>query len=131
MNEKELRLIYVWDAYCGWCYGFSKAFGEFHNNHPELPVTVLSGGLFVGEKKLPIAHFSHIPDANKRIAQLTGVQFGEAYQQLLDEGSLEMGVNSYPTLILQKGDRLIKIGGGAMSAEKLEENLQNILEESN
>ncbi|TKI92170.1 DsbA family protein, partial [Bacillus cereus] len=23
METKQDNLIYVWDAYCGWCYGFS------------------------------------------------------------------------------------------------------------
>lgn len=211
MNTQELRLIYVWDAYCGWCYGFSNALGQFHKNHPELPLSVLSGGLFIGEKKLPIASYTHIPEANNRIAQLTGAQFGDAYQELLQEGSFvldseastrglialehfapersyelaaamqkafyyegkslsdkdtyrkiaadfgldsdavinfydsqeataaavqqfesiyEMGVNSYPTLLLQKGDKLIKIGGGAMTADKIEENLQHALSDN-
>ncbi|MFE6588609.1 DsbA family protein, partial [Bacillus mobilis] len=24
MEKKQDNLIYVWDAYCGWCYGFSE-----------------------------------------------------------------------------------------------------------
>ncbi|TKH22343.1 DsbA family protein, partial [Bacillus cereus] len=24
METKQDNLIYVWDAYCGWCYGFSE-----------------------------------------------------------------------------------------------------------
>lgn len=209
MNSKDdLKLIYVWDAYCGWCYGFSPGLGEFHKMHPELPVTVLSGGLFVGDRKLPISNYPHIPGANQRIEQLSGVKFGDAYQKLLQKGDFvldsetaakgfaalehfapekayesaaamqkafyyegkslseeatfrdiadalgldadevikrfkseaagqdalhafetvrNLGVNSYPTLLLQKGEKLIKIGGGAMSAEKLEENFRTAL----
>jgi len=41
----------------------------FHENQPELPLTVLSGDLFVGNKKLPIASFSDIPEANKIVKQ--------------------------------------------------------------
>jgi len=80
----------VWDAYCGWCYGFSKSLQAFHENHPELPLTVLSGGLFVGHKKLPISSFSHISEATKRISQLTGVEFGTPYQTLVEEGTFVM-----------------------------------------
>jgi putative protein-disulfide isomerase len=75
MNNKDLALVYVWDAYCGWRYGFSKGLRTFHENHPELPLTVLSGGLFTGERKKPIGDFPHIPEANKRINQLTGASF--------------------------------------------------------
>ncbi|PRD47717.1 DsbA family protein [Sphingobacterium haloxyli] len=209
MNSKDLKLIYIWDAYCGWCYGFSTGLNEFHKMHPELPITVLSGGLFVGDRKRPISDYPHIPGANQRIEQLSGVKFGDAYQELLEKGNFvldseaaakgfaalehfssekayelaaamqkafysegkslseeatfreiadafgldadevikrfksdeagrdslkafhtvhNLGVNSYPTLLLQKGEKLIKIGGGAMSAEKLEENFRTALQ---
>lgn len=59
MNQKDPTLIYMWDAYCGWCYGFSKSLQAYHENHPELPLIVLSGGLFVGNKKLPLASLTH------------------------------------------------------------------------
>lgn len=208
MNNKELSLIYVWDAYCGWCYGFSKSLQAFHENHPELPITVLPGGLFVGQNKRPIASFQHISGANKRINQLTGVEFGAPYQALLEEGTFTMdseaaakgfsalhyfaperaydlassmqhafyfegknlsdpatyrgiasahhidpeavlarfedkastedayasfakvqqlGTQSYPTLLLQKGDELFELGGGVMTPEKLEERLKSII----
>lgn len=208
MNNKELSLIYVWDAYCGWCYGFSKSLRAFHENHPELPITVLPGGLFVGQKLLPIASFQQISEVNKRISQLTGVEFGAPYQALLEEGTFTMdseaaakgysalhyvaperayelassmqqafyyegkslsdpatykeiasahhldpeavlarfedkvsteeahasfakvqqlGIQSYPTLLLQKGDELFELGGGVMTPEKLEARLASIL----
>ncbi|MUT67989.1 DsbA family protein [Paenibacillus sp. NEAU-GSW1] len=88
------ELIYAWDAYCGWCYGFSKTIRSLHENHPELPLTVLSGGLFIGDRSHSIGSFSHIPEANKRISQLTGVEFGSAYQELLSEGSFVMNSKS-------------------------------------
>jgi putative protein-disulfide isomerase len=90
MENNELTLIYVWDAYCGWCYAFSKSLRAFHENHPEIPLKVLSGGLFVGDRKQPIGAFPHIPGANKRISQLTGAEFGASYQTLLEEGTFVM-----------------------------------------
>lgn len=50
MNEQELSFIYVWDAYCGWCYGFSNSIRTLHENHPEISLTLVSGGLFVGKE---------------------------------------------------------------------------------
>lgn len=198
MKQQNLELIYVWDAYCGWCHGFSNTLKEFHENHPELPLTVLSGGLFFRQ---PIGNFPHIPEANQRIHQLTGAEFGPDYQYLLEDGTFimdseaaaigfaalrslapenvyhfasamqqafyhngkslsdpetyreiaaangldpeaivtlmadkafnkealtdfakvkQLGVSSYPTLLLKKGDELISFGGAAMTAEKLE-----------
>lgn len=87
MKQQNLELIYVWDAYCGWCHGFSNSLKEFHENHPELPLTVLSGGLFFNQ---PIGNFPHIPEANQRIHQLTGAEFGTDYQSLLKNGTFIM-----------------------------------------
>lgn len=87
MEQKNLELVYVWDAYCGWCHGFSNSLKEFHENHPELPLKVLSGGLFFNQ---PIGNFSHIPEANQRIHQLTGAEFGPDYQSLLKDGTFIM-----------------------------------------
>ncbi|GAA5039235.1 DsbA family protein [Marivirga lumbricoides] len=209
MENEKLNLLYIWDGYCGWCYGFSKELTKFHNNHPELPITVLPGGLFTGDKSLPISNYPHIPEANQRINQLTGAVFGDSYNNLLKKGNFllnsedagkgfvalkhfapskqyeianammklfylegkslsdpetygeiaqnleidpekvmtcfhtenalietqqlfmkvkETGVNSYPTLLLQKGEEMIKIGGGVANVEKLEENLKNAVE---
>lgn len=90
MTTTDRELIYVWDAYCGWCYGFSKTIRSLHENHPELPLTVLSGGLFVGDRSLSMKSYPHIPEANQRISQMTGVEFGTAYQERLKEGSFVM-----------------------------------------
>ncbi|WP_238654178.1 DsbA family protein [Paenibacillus piscarius] len=91
-TDKEL--IYAWDAYCGWCYGFSQTIRSLHENHPELPLTVLSGGLFVANRSYSIGSFPHIPEANKRISLLTGAEFGAAYQELLREGSFVLDSES-------------------------------------
>ena len=33
METKQDNLIYVWDAYCGWCYGFSESIKGFYKTH--------------------------------------------------------------------------------------------------
>lgn len=90
MSQENNELIYIWDAYCGWCYGFSSTLGKLHANHPELPLSVWSGGLFTGENVQPIGAFPHIASANARIGELTGATFGAAYDKLLAEGSAVM-----------------------------------------
>ncbi|WP_019911031.1 DsbA family protein [Paenibacillus sp. HW567] len=208
MNQNNLNLIYVWDAYCGWCYGFSKTLRAFRETHPELPLTVLSGGLFTGERKQPISAYPHIAEANNRISQLTGAEFGAGYQRLLANDDFildseaaatgfaalrffaperavylasamqhafyfegkslsdtetyrelavafdldpeavtarmktssaaeeaakdfitarQIGVQSYPTLLLQKDGEYIRLGGGTMTPEKLELQLSAII----
>lgn len=87
MEANDYSLVYVMDAYCGWCYGFSNSISTFNNIHPEIEIDVISGGLFTGEASLPIKNYPHMPTANQRISQLTGAVFGPAYLELLKDGS--------------------------------------------
>ena len=84
-------VVYVMDAYCGWCWGFSARIVEFEAaNRHRVPFAAISGGLFTGQRARPISAYPHIPEANARIARLTGAHFGEAYQRVLEEGKLVM-----------------------------------------
>jgi putative protein-disulfide isomerase len=85
-----MRLVYVFDAYCGWSHGFSTTLREVAARHPELPVEVISGGLFTGGRRVPIAQFGYIGGANAQISASTGAEFGPAYERLVDEGSFVM-----------------------------------------
>ncbi|WP_369174345.1 DsbA family protein [Streptomyces sp. R28] len=85
------RLTYAFDAYCGWCYGFGPALHDFAAaNADRIELRVLSGGLFTGSRALPVAAYPHVPGANERIAQLTGVTFGAGYRRVLAEGTVVM-----------------------------------------
>lgn len=84
-------VLYVADAYCGWCFGFGPRLKEFKAaNRHRIAFRVISGGLFVGERARPMADYPHILEANARIARLSGVRFGAAYHQLLSQGSFVM-----------------------------------------
>ncbi|MEV4349330.1 DsbA family protein [Actinoplanes sp. NPDC049596] len=90
MTRRAL-LTYAFDAYCGWCYGFGPALHTFAiANADRIELRVRSGGLFTGPRALPIAAYTHIPDANASITRLTGVTFGDAYNHLVDEGHTVM-----------------------------------------
>jgi putative protein-disulfide isomerase len=84
----DVTLAYVFDAYCGWSYGFARTMVEVAERHPELPVEVVSGGLMLGERRRPIRDFDFIPAANARLTEVTGVGFGEGYRRMLADGSL-------------------------------------------
>ncbi|MER5428661.1 DsbA family protein [Streptomyces sp. NPDC002588] len=85
-----MKLVYVFDAYCGWSHGFSGTLREVVSRHPELPVEVVSGGLFIGSRRVPIREFGYVQGANAKIAELTGAEFGEAYERLIADGSFVM-----------------------------------------
>ncbi len=74
-------IIYCYDAYCGWCYGFSNIIQKvFKKYKTQLYFEVLSGGMVLPEKPVPIANTaSYIKSASRRVEELTGVKFGEDY----------------------------------------------------
>lgn len=85
-----MKLVYVFDAYCGWSHAFSGTLRAVTERHPDLPVEVISGGLFTGERRVPIREFGFIKAANVQVTARTGARFGEAFNQVLDEGSFVM-----------------------------------------
>jgi putative protein-disulfide isomerase len=85
-----MQLVYAFDAYCGWSHGFSPTLLEVISRHPDLPVEVISGGLFTGSRRVPIREFGYVQAANAQIAELTGAQFGEGYDRLIADGSFVM-----------------------------------------
>jgi putative protein-disulfide isomerase len=74
-------IIYCYDAYCGWCYGFSpviKRIAEEYKN--SFSFEVLSGGMIISDNPKPISVTApYILGAYKRIEEYTGVQFGSDY----------------------------------------------------
>lgn len=113
-NQQAPFVLYVMDAYCGWCHGFSSRLREFEAaNRHRIAFKVISGGLFIDGRVRPMRAFPHIAEANKHIAQLTGARFGEPYEQLLAEGSFEMnsedaaaGLAALRTVAPQRGIQL-------------------------
>jgi putative protein-disulfide isomerase len=90
-QEERAKLTYAFDAYCGWCYGFSPALHGFVTaNSERLEFQVLSGGLFKGARALPLSAYPHIPEANRRIVEVTGVHFGHAYERRLADATTVM-----------------------------------------
>ena len=64
-----MRVIYVFDTYCSWCYGFESVFSKFLKNHPEISLEMYSGGLFVGDGTIKASMLQHIKEANARITR--------------------------------------------------------------
>lgn len=86
-----VRLTYVFDAYCGWCYGFGPAVRGFATaNAGRVGLDVVSGGLFTGAQVAPIGTMTYVAGANARIAALTGAEFGPGYQRLVADGRFTM-----------------------------------------
>ncbi|MDR9442665.1 MAG: DsbA family protein [Schleiferiaceae bacterium] len=83
MMASDIPVVYyVFDALCGWCYGFSPVMETFYEKHREDPLEfrVLSGGMVLGEREGPIGEVAgYIKEAYKEVEKNTGVAFGQAF----------------------------------------------------
>jgi putative protein-disulfide isomerase len=71
-------LHYIYDPFCGWCYAAAplvKAAREV------LPVRAHGGGMMAGERRQPVTPQlrNYVIPHDRRIAELTGQPFGQAY----------------------------------------------------
>jgi putative protein-disulfide isomerase len=74
-------LYYCYDAYCGWCYGFSIVIKKIAEEYEDLFHTeVLSGGIIPLESAKPISVVAnYVKQEYTRVQELTGITFGEDY----------------------------------------------------
>lgn len=74
-------IFYCYDAYCGWCYGFSPVIKKLADNYSNrLEFEVLSGGMIVPEQPVPISvTANYIYKAYPTVEEYTGIKFGQDY----------------------------------------------------
>lgn len=101
MNENKIKIVYVYDALCGWCYGFSPVIEQIKENYQDdFEFEIVSGGLKIGDAVGPIGVVApYIKEgAYKKVEQTCGVKFGDAFiNGPLEEGT--MIANSEPPAI--------------------------------
>lgn len=89
MNKPEV--IYVYDALCGWCFGFSGVIRKLAEEYRgEFDFTVISGGMMLGDREgiLDPQMAQYILQTIPRLEEHTGVRFGESYKQQIAGGQL-------------------------------------------
>ena len=74
-------IFYCYDAYCGWCYGFSPVMKKFAEEYKQqFDFEVLSGGMIISETPRPIAVMAkYIQQAYKVVEERTGIRFGSDF----------------------------------------------------
>lgn len=74
-------LIYCYDAYCGWCFGFSPVMKKISALYAaKVEIEVLSGGMIIDEFITPIKKMAPvILGEYQRVEEMTGVKFGEDF----------------------------------------------------
>lgn len=98
-TKNKIQLIYVYDALCGWCFGFSPVVARLAREYPQIDIEVVSGGLKVDKSVGTINQVApFIKTAYKDVEQACGVKFGAAFVN----GPLKAGtmvLNSLPPAI--------------------------------
>src|SRR5690242_12574494 len=74
-------IYYCYDAYCGWCYGFSKVMKQIAEEYKDVfDFEVLSGGMIFEENPRHISAIApFIQKAYKNVEERTGIEFGQDY----------------------------------------------------
>jgi putative protein-disulfide isomerase len=74
-----MTIYYCYDAYCGWCYGFSPVISRIYDEYKgRLAFEVLSGGMILPTTPQPIGFMAgYIQGAYKTVEERTGIRFGE------------------------------------------------------
>ena len=74
-------LIYCYDAYCGWCYGFSPVLKQIELKYKnQFDFEILSGGMLINEAVVPIEKTAaFILGSYQRVEELTGIKFGSDF----------------------------------------------------
>ena len=74
-------LIYCYDAYCGWCYGFSPVIKKIAEDYREqFEMEVISGGMIITDAPKHIGVTAgYIQQAYKVVEEHTGIKFGPDY----------------------------------------------------
>jgi putative protein-disulfide isomerase len=102
-NEKKMskiKIIYVYDAICGWCFGFSPTMAKLKEHYQDkIDFEVVSGGLKLGKGAGPIDIVApYIKTSYQDVERTCGVKFGDAFVN----GTLKNGtmiLNSLPPAI--------------------------------
>jgi putative protein-disulfide isomerase len=99
-------LHYIYDPLCGWCYGAApllKAAAEIEG----VQVHLHAGGMMMGPRRQPAAALrDFVMQHDRRIAELTGQPFGEAYREgLLRDATAVFDSEPPITAILQAGEQ--------------------------
>lgn len=74
-------IYYCYDAYCGWCYGFSPVIKKLAIEYADtISFEVLSGGMIPADHPRHISAIAkYVQQLYKQVEEMTGIKFGEEY----------------------------------------------------
>lgn len=98
MSTPHATLHYIFDPLCGWCYAAAPLV-QAARQLPGLDVAFHGGGMMTGRNRRPITPEwrEYVLPHDRRIAQLTGLPFGDAYFDGLLRDTTAMMDSAPPT----------------------------------
>lgn len=86
---QKLKIYYVFDPLCSWCYGFSPVMEQIYKEYSDrIDFEVVPGGLVTGSMARPVKEgFPYIQEAVSIVENDTEAKFGKAFNKLIDDGS--------------------------------------------
>lgn len=84
------NMIYIYDALCSWCYGFSPVMlAVYENNRLEFDFEVISGGMILEDQRSRLGDVTnYIKESYLSVEDSTGIVFGPAFIHNLEKGDL-------------------------------------------
>lgn len=109
-----MRLDYVYDPLCGWCYGAAPLVAAARKL---LPVMLHGGGMMAGAQRQPVTPRlrDYVMPHDRRIAQLTGQPFGQAYTEGLLRDSAAVLDSAPPITAVLAADQLAGRGADMLA----------------
>lgn len=103
MNTATLH--YIYDPFCGWCYAAEPLVKAAR---AVLPVRAHGGGMMAGDRCQPVTPRlrDYVMPHDKRIAQMTGQPFGEAYFEGLLRDTSAVYDSGPPTAAILAAEKL-------------------------
>ncbi len=119
-SNATATLHYIFDPMCGWCYAVAPLV-EAARSVPGLAVEFHGGGMMTGANRRAISPQwrEYVMPHDRRIAELTGQPFGEAYFEglLRDTGAV---MDSEPPTTAVLAAEALREGGGLDMAHRLQ-----------
>lgn len=83
------RLVYGFDPLCGWCFAFRPTMQAIRAAYPDVPITLMMGGLVVGSRVGPVSESrEYLINGLEQVRRTAGVSAGAAfYEKLLADGT--------------------------------------------
>lgn len=83
-------MLYFYDAYCGWCYGWTDVMQEIDKSFGNyIPIEVISGGMVITQRPVHIsATAEYIKTASLNVEKTTGAIFGKDFMWHIENPAL-------------------------------------------